>query len=120
VRGSSSTNSRYCRFYEAHVRSCAIVYTGGAPMAPTVTMTVRLPVEVKERLERLAHSTERSKAYLAGRAIEEYLETQEWQVRAIQEAVCEADGGAAGFVEHDAVTSRVLGTTARERKIRKR
>lgn len=89
-------------------------------MAPTVTMTVRLPVEVKERLERLARSTERSKAYLAERAIEEYLETQEWQVKAIEDAVREADRGSAVFIEHDAVTSRVLGAAAREEMRRSR
>lgn len=34
-------------------------------MSQTTTMTVRLPAQVKARLEKLAKSTDRSRAYLA-------------------------------------------------------
>jgi len=81
-------------------------------MAQTATMTVRLPVELMARLERLAKSTDRSKAFLANRAIEEYLETQSWQVAAIEEAVREADSDGARFVEHAEVAARVKRTNA--------
>ena len=76
-------------------------------MAETTTMTVRIPIEVKARLERLAQSTDRSKAYIAGRAIEDYLDAQQWQVDAIQDAVQEADSKKAVFLLHEEVQSRV-------------
>lgn len=82
------------------------MYTGGDRVSATTTMTVRLPVRTKERLEELARSTDRSKAYIASRAIEEYLDAQEWQVRAIAEAVQEANSAEAVFLEHEAVRRR--------------
>ena len=76
-------------------------------MPRTTTMTVRLPEEVVARLEALARSTDRTRAYLASRAIEEYVSLQEWQVRAIEEGVTEADSAEAVFVEHEEVQSRL-------------
>ncbi len=76
-------------------------------MPQTTTMTVRIPSDVKDRLERLARSTDRTKAYIAGRAIEDYLDVQEWQVSAISDAVREADSKKAVFLSHAEVESRV-------------
>ena len=76
-------------------------------MPQTNTMTVRLPIESIDRLELLAKTTERSKAYLAAKAIEQYLDTEEWQIQAIQEAVEEADSSDAKFLEHDEVVKRM-------------
>ena len=59
----------------------------------TATMTVRLPTNLKERLERLASATQRSKSWLAVDAIQHYLELQEWQVAEIEEGLAEADAG---------------------------
>jgi RHH-type rel operon transcriptional repressor/antitoxin RelB len=50
----------------------------------TDTVSVRLARSTKARLQQLAKSTGRSRAYLAAEAIEEYLDINEWQ-----------DGGAA-------------------------
>jgi len=77
-------------------------------MPKTTTLTVRLPAEVKGRLEKLATATDRTKAYLACRAIEEYLDSQEWQVTAIEEAVREADRPDAAFTEHEQVQAKLL------------
>ncbi|MBN2494867.1 MAG: CopG family ribbon-helix-helix protein [Deltaproteobacteria bacterium] len=57
----------------------------------TTTLTVRVQAEMAERLDRLARATKRSRSYLAAEAIEEYLAVQEWQVRAIQAGIEEAD-----------------------------
>ena len=76
-------------------------------MPQTTTISVRIPVEDKNRLDSLAQATERSRAYLAAKAIEEYLNIQEWQIQAIQEAVREADSPTAEFIEHDEVVKRV-------------
>jgi predicted transcriptional regulator len=43
-------------------------------MSETTTMTVRLSQELKDKLERLAESTKRSKSYLAAEAIAEYVD----------------------------------------------
>ena len=85
-------------------------------MPQTSTMTVRIPAKVKERLEALAKATDRSKAYLASRAIEEYLEIQEWQVKAIEKAVHEADSPDAQFVDHEEVLTRVKRVISKNRR----
>jgi len=76
-------------------------------MPETTTMTIRLPEQVKDRLERLAQATERTKTYLAARAIEEFLAAQEWQIEAIRQAVHEADAPGAKFFTHDEVARRL-------------
>ena len=78
-------------------------------MAHTSTMTLRLSGATLARLEGLARATERSKAYLAGKAIEEYLDIQEWQVKAIRDAVEEADNEGARFLDHETVLENARG-----------
>ncbi len=85
-------------------------------MLQTTTMTIRLPKATKNRLERLALATERTKAYLAAKAIEEYLNTQEWQIQAIQEALAEAKSPGAKFVEHAAVVKKMKAKMAKQRR----
>lgn len=85
-------------------------------MPHTTTMTVRLPAPVKARLEQLAKSTDRSKAYLASQAIQEYLDVQEWQVQAIQDAIREADSPNPVFYDHEDVQTTLKKLTARRRK----
>ena len=76
-------------------------------MEKTATMTVRLPVELKRRLDRLAGATERSKSWLAVDAIRSYLELQEWQIREIEAGIKEADAGEfATDAEVEAVMSK--------------
>lgn len=87
-------------------------------MSQTTTLTLRLGTTVKARLERLAQATDRSKAFLAERAIEAYLDAQEWQVQAIEAAVHEADSPEAKFVDHVQVAARFkrLAAGARPKK----
>ena len=59
----------------------------------STTLTVRMPIDIKERLERLASATDRSKSRLAADAIRRYLELEEWQVSEIQAGIQEADRG---------------------------
>jgi predicted transcriptional regulator len=59
----------------------------------STTMTIRLEDEVKDRLDRLADSTNRSKSYLAAEAIRAFVEINEWQVAEIRAAIEEADAG---------------------------
>jgi len=59
----------------------------------STTMTIRIEDEVKDRLDRLAESTQRSKSFLAAEAIREYVANNEWQVTEIRKALKEADAG---------------------------
>jgi RHH-type transcriptional regulator, rel operon repressor / antitoxin RelB len=64
-------------------------------MKPTATtrMTVELPVQLKDRLEEIAKTTDVPSADLAVDAITSYVEIQEWQIRQIEEGLREADAG---------------------------
>ena len=59
----------------------------------SATITVRLEEEVKDRLARLAESTQRSKSFLASEAILEFIENNEWQIAETRAALTEADEG---------------------------
>jgi len=59
----------------------------------TATLTLRVPLEIKDQLDRLADATHRTKSYLAGEAIRQYLDLEAWQVGEIQQAIKEADTG---------------------------
>lgn len=70
------------------------------------TMTLRLDDDMHQRLDRLSKSTERSKAFLASKALNEYLDMNEWQVEQIRRTLEEADTAPASeFVEHSRVTA---------------
>lgn len=72
-------------------------------MADTGTLTIRLPKEQIERLELLARDTRRSRSYLAGEAIAQYLEYEEWKIQAIKEGIAAADRG--DLVPHEKVVA---------------
>ncbi|MGH2519004.1 MAG: CopG family ribbon-helix-helix protein [Chloroflexota bacterium] len=59
----------------------------------STTFTLRLPSELKERLEQLAQAAGRSKAFLALDAVQRYVEMESWQIAEIRQAVKEADAG---------------------------
>jgi predicted transcriptional regulator len=59
----------------------------------TVELTVTLPAETKERLERLAVDASTSASDLAVEAIHSFLELRDWQVEGIHEGIREADAG---------------------------
>lgn len=76
----------------------------------TTTLTLRLPADMKEQLDRLADATHRSKSYLAGEAIRQYLDLETWQIGEIQQALVEADADDfASDEEVDTVVRRYAG-----------
>lgn len=87
-------------------------------MPQTTTMTIRVQVKTMNRLSGVSRSTERSKSYLANKAIEAFLDAQEWQIKAIEEAVKGADEPDAEFFDHTDVVSKMKKkiATARKRK----
>ena len=82
----------------------------------TTTMTIRVLVKTKKRLAGVSRSTERSNSYWANKAIEDFLDTQEWQIQAIEEAVKEADEPMAKFRNHTVVVTRMKKKAADARK----
>ena len=68
-------------------------------MSQNEVVTIRLPADVKAKLEALAQSTNRSKSWLAAQAIAAYVEDQSWQVQQIEEAVALADSEKSVWVE---------------------
>ena len=72
-------------------------------MSQSETVTIRLPAEVKQKLEALAVSMNRSKSWLAAQAIAAYVEEQSWQIQQIEAAIAIADGEEAVWVEGEAV-----------------
>lgn len=71
-------------------------------MAKSTTMTVRIPPEISDKLDALAQETKRSRAYLAGEAIADFVERNAWQVAQIKQALDDARTGSPG-VAHAAV-----------------
>jgi RHH-type rel operon transcriptional repressor/antitoxin RelB len=68
------------------------------------TITLRLDDETNSRLSTLAGATDRSKAYLTTQALKLFLENNEWQVSAINDAILEADTASPDqFVKNDKV-----------------
>jgi RHH-type rel operon transcriptional repressor/antitoxin RelB len=59
----------------------------------SATMTIRLENDLKERLDQLASTTQRSKSFLAAEAIRDYVDLNEWQLGEIKTALQEADNG---------------------------
>lgn len=72
-------------------------------MSQSETVTIRLPAEVKGKLEALAASTHRSKSWLAAQAIAAYVEEQSWQIQQIEAAVELADSKQAVWVDETEV-----------------
>lgn len=74
-------------------------------MSETTTITVRLDTSLKNKLEELSKSTQRSKSWLAAEAITDYVEREAWQIQQIEEAVQQADSPDAEWVSHEDVST---------------
>lgn len=59
----------------------------------STTMTIRVEDEVRDRLERMAEATHRSKSFLASEAVRFYLDINEWQIAETLAGLREADAG---------------------------
>jgi len=66
-------------------------------------MSMRLPDELTKQLDALATATGRTKSFLAGQAIRDFIERESWQIAEITQAICEADNG--DFASDDEVNA---------------
>jgi len=71
----------------------------------STTMTVRLPTEAKDKLERLAGHTNRSLSFLAAQAIADYADRELSVVEGIERAMADAAEGR--VVPHDEAMRRI-------------
>jgi RHH-type rel operon transcriptional repressor/antitoxin RelB len=62
-------------------------------MGNTTTVTVRVPTGLKNRLDKLADATARSRSWLAAHALEVYVEDQEWQLATIRKGMKDVQAG---------------------------
>ena len=56
-------------------------------------MSVRLPDELANQLEALAAATGRTKSFLTGQAIRDFIDRESWQIAEISQSLREADAG---------------------------
>ena len=68
------------------------------------TVSIRLNEDVLSDLDRLSKITDRSRAWLMGRAVEQYVQHEAWQADAIKKTLSNMQKGEAKFATHDLVT----------------
>lgn len=78
------------------------------------TVTVRLDSETKSRLEELALHTRRTKSFLAGEAIADYVERELTIIAGIQRGLDDVKAGRT--VPHEVARKRIMDTLALARK----
>jgi predicted transcriptional regulator len=59
----------------------------------TAAFTIRIDDETLAKLDALAADTDRSRSWLAAKAIENYVELNAWQIARIKEGIAQADRG---------------------------
>lgn len=59
----------------------------------TAAFTIRLDDEMLAKLDALAADIDRSRNWIAAKAIQDYVELNAWQIQRIKEGIAEADRG---------------------------
>lgn len=70
-------------------------------MPKTASVSIRLDTALDERVTRIAASLDRSRSWVIGQAVQDYLAIQDWHLQAIEEGLREADAGL--LVPHEEV-----------------
>ncbi len=86
-------------------------------MPASTTMTIRVSPEVKEKLERIATDTRRSKSFLAGEAVSAYVDRELEIIEGIKRGL--ADVRAGRVVPHEQVMSEARRIIADAKKKKK-
>jgi len=82
-------------------------------MAESSVLTLRLDAKLKNQLDRLSKSMNRSRSFVAAQAIQEYVSVNEWQIAEIKKGLAEADAGDFATDEEMQQTIRRLTRRAR-------
>jgi predicted transcriptional regulator len=62
-------------------------------MPASTTMTIRIRPDVREKLDRIAADTQRSKSFLAGEAVAAYVDRELEIIEGIKRAMADAEAG---------------------------
>jgi predicted transcriptional regulator len=62
-------------------------------MPESSVLTLRLDAKLKNQLDRLSKSMNRSRSFVAAQAIQEFVSVNEWQIAEIKKAIASADRG---------------------------
>ena len=62
-------------------------------MPESSVLTLRLDTRLKNQLDRLSKSMNRSRSFVAAQAIQEFVTVNEWQINEIKKGIAEADAG---------------------------
>ncbi|MGD0598272.1 MAG: CopG family ribbon-helix-helix protein [Terriglobales bacterium] len=82
-------------------------------MPESSVLTLRLDAKLKNQLDRLSKSMNRSRSFVAAQAIQEYVSVNEWQINEIKKGLAEADAGDFATDEEMQQTIRRLTRRAR-------
>jgi RHH-type transcriptional regulator, rel operon repressor / antitoxin RelB len=82
-------------------------------MPESAVLTLRLDAKLKNQLDRLSKSMNRSRSFVAAQAIQEYVSVNEWQINEIKKGLAEADAGDFASDEEMQQTIRRLTRRAR-------
>ena len=83
-------------------------------MSGSTTLTLRLPAELKDRLGLLAEKTRRTRSFLAGEALADYVERELAIIEGVQRGLDDMQAGR--VVPHDEAMRRIRGTIAKAAK----
>lgn len=72
----------------------------------TDSLHARIPQEVLEELDIVASSMGRSRNWVFNEALQQYLETQKWQIELIEDRLAESQRKHATFISHHKVLKR--------------
>lgn len=85
-------------------------------MSETTTITVRISIAARDRLDRLAKVTRRSRSYLAAEALEQYLEFELGIIDGIEEGIEDVKAGRVFSTEQVIAQTDAIIAAARKRK----
>ncbi|QUD87243.1 CopG family ribbon-helix-helix protein [Phenylobacterium montanum] len=74
-------------------------------MASSTTMTIRVSTDVKEKLDRLAQDTRRSRSFLAGEAVSNYVDRELEIIEGIKRGLADVEAGR--VVSHDEAMAEI-------------
>ena len=78
------------------------------------TTSIRVERDTLERLDRLARSMDRSRSWIVNRAIEQYLEYEDWFVAEVEKGIAAADRGE--LIPHAEVVAEARRRISKDRK----
>jgi predicted transcriptional regulator len=86
------------------------------PASTSTTMTIRVRPDVKEKLDRIAADTQRSKSFLAGEAVAAYVERELEIIDGIKRGLADAAAGRVIPHEQAVAEMRAVVEDAKRRK----